>query len=421
MNMRNTAERALPGNSWDLLDGVEPATPASVSVIVSHYCQPVQLARMFRALGRQDYPAERIEVIVVDDGSPERPVVPEHARLIVQDDDGFRLAAARNRGADAAKNDVLVFLDADTAPEPDYLRHIARLPSLSWDCVTVGRRRHADLGGVHPEKAIEQAGPERELTEPVWLLNAYRDSGNLLRADHRSYRYVIGAVIACSRRFFAETGGFDESFTSYGGEDWEWGYRAWLHGAVLAHVPEAVAWHDGPDRPVRQPDDLAAKNAETLRLADLVPVPGSRPRALPSTRVDVRVSGPGAGSTPAQRFLSVDSVIAEVPHAVLGSPDAADDPRFDRVRLDLVIERPIRVRPGGLASSLAAIESGSYAEVVVHTADGVPLLRLVSRREATRQRRWGSGAELATLHLRSDAIEPQGADVLLDGYLGGWS
>ena len=421
MRAGRDAGRAVLGNSWDILDGIEPERLASVSVIVSHYRQPEQLARMIVALDRQDYPAGLVEVIVVDDGSPEPPTVPEHVRLLTQGDEGFRLAAARNRGAEAATNDVVVFLDADTAPEPDYLRRITRLPALSWDAVTVGHRRHAELAGVPPEIPVEQAGRQHELPEPGWLLHGYRDSRNLLRADHRSYRYVIGAVIACSRRFFAETGGFDENFTSYGGEDWEWGYRAWLHGAVLCHVPDAVAWHDGPDRPAREPDGIAAKNAETLRLADLIPVPGSRARALPSARVDVRVSGPSPESTVGQTFLSVDSVIAELRNAEPASPEAADDVRFDRVRLDLVIERPVRVLPGGLAAAVAAIESGSYAEVVIHAPDDGALLRLVSRREAARQRRWGAVARLPTLHLQADGVEPANSEVSLEGYLGGWS
>ena len=46
-----------------------------------------------------------------------------------------------------------------------------------------------------------------------------------LDADDRSYRYVLGALLACSRRLFEKVGGFDESFTAYGGQDWEWAYR----------------------------------------------------------------------------------------------------------------------------------------------------------------------------------------------------
>jgi GT2 family glycosyltransferase len=411
--------RAVPGNRWDLLHGVHPDLAPTVSVVIAHYRQPEQLARLLHALGRQVFPADRVEIIVVDDGSPEPPVVPPGVRLLVQADAGFRLAAARNLGAAAARNEILVFLDADTTPEPHYLREITRLPALAFDSVTVGRRKHADLALVPTTSPIEVAGPTRELDDPSWLVDAYRESRNLLDLNYRSYRYLIGAVLACSRRFFAETGGFDDSFDQYGGEDWEWGYRAWLQGAVIAHVPEAVAWHDGADRAGREPGALSAKNAETLRLIDLIPVPGSRGRGLPANRVDILVTGPGADATAAQAFVSVDSALAALPNS---SATVAPDPeRFDRVRLEFVLDRPVRISPGALSPVLAALESGDYEGVLVRDANGTLLIRAYSRREAARQRRWGGDALLPTLELGDlPGITELVAEVDLEAYLGGW-
>jgi GT2 family glycosyltransferase len=449
---RTDAGWAIPGNRWDLLDDVLPDTPPSVSVIVAHYRQPRQLARTLHALSRQDHPAELVEIIVVDDGSPEPPEVPGGVRVILQPDRGFRLAAARNAGAAAATGDVLVFLDADTAPEPGYLRHLTRLPALAWDSVTVGRRRHADFGaavdgretGRAPYGAaaagafapVEVAGPLAELPEPRWLRDAYRRTNNLLELDHRSYRFLIGAVLACSRRFFDETGGFSETFTRYGGEDWEWVYRAWLHGAVIAHVPEAVAWHDGPDsagRGGRRTDEvLAVKNTEALRLVDLIPVPGSRGRAVPPGHVDILVTGPPPGATPGQAFVAVDSVLAAVPGAVVAPSEpsvsygasgafAAARERFDRVRLEVVIARPVRIRDGALDSAIATIASDRYAEVVLRNGDGAVLLRFVSRRASARQRRWKGVPLFVSLNVHAPVgVEELTAEVDLEAYLGGW-
>ncbi|WP_307785137.1 glycosyltransferase, partial [Frigoribacterium sp. CFBP 13605] len=283
--------RFVVGNAWDALDGVWPDLPPLVSVVVVHYRQQAELDRTLAALARQSYPAERLEVIVVDDGSPTPPTVPEGVRLIVQEDLGFRLSAARNLGVAASSGSVLCFVDADTSPEPDYVLRLTRLPALAPEAVTVGQRKHADFagvlggdggvgdggvgdggvgdGGVGDDGAgedragvglgrsggvavpvsepVEVAGPAHELEQPRWLQQAYGWSADLLHADDRSYRHLIGAVTCCTRWFFDQVGGFDESFTSYGGEDWEWAHRAWLSGGVFAHVPGAVAWHDGPD------------------------------------------------------------------------------------------------------------------------------------------------------------------------------
>ncbi|WP_291048601.1 glycosyltransferase family 2 protein [Herbiconiux sp.] len=308
--------RSVPGNAWDLLDGVQPDTPPRVSVVVVHYDQQRELNRTLRALARQTLPA--LEVIVVDDGSPSAPRVPEGVRLLVLPDRGFRAAAARNAGAAAASGDVLCFLDADTAPEPEYLERLSRLPALCPEAVTVGRRRHAAFddaeaeagtGAADPVEPVEVAGPRTELPEPAWLRNAYAASRDLLDADQHSYRFMIGAVLACSRGFFGETGGFDERFDRYGGEDWEWAHRAWTEGAVFAHVPEAVAWHDGPDLAGRargRDDLLRRKNAEALVLFD---------------RIGLRGNG---GATPGLRSAALD-VVAELPPGAVAATFVCTD------------------------------------------------------------------------------------------------
>jgi GT2 family glycosyltransferase len=419
--MRRDRGWALPHNRWDVLDGIWPGDLPTVSVIIAHYSQPGELSRTLLALERQNYPSELVEIIVADDGSPEPPTVADHVRLVRQPDLGFRVAAARNRGVEVANNDVLVFLDADTSPEPDYLRQLVRLPALTWDAVTVGRRRHADLASVAPDAPIAAAGRVHELSEPGWLRHAYELSHNLLDADHRSYRYVLGAVVACTRRFFDEVGGFDESFTRYGGEDWEWAYRAWLRGAVLAHVPEAVAWHDGVDQALRAPLAVEAKNAEVIALADRIPVPGSRPLALPTSKADIVVVGPRSPATDGQAFMARDSLLTELPSAEVAAENAAHAGRFDRVRVRVEIERAVRVMPGGLAEAVAAVESGEYARVVVRTPGGDPLLRLISTRAEARQERWGGAALLPDLDLVSAGVTGLDHDVDLEGYLGGWS
>ena len=418
--MRRDGGWALPDNRWDLLDGLQPESDPTVSVVVVHYEQPGELARTLLALDRQRYPAGLVEIIVVDDGSAEPPAVPDHVRLLVQEDRGFRAGAARNLGAAAARNRVLVFLDADTAPEPDYLSRLVRLPALTWDAVAVGRRRHGDLASAPADADIATAGRAAELEEPRWLRDAYRQTGDLLRADLHSYRYLIGAVVACSRRFFDELGGFDESFTRYGGEDWEWAYRAWVRGAVLAHVPQAVAWHDGPDRAVREPQALEAKNAEVLALAQLVPIAGSRPRALPVAKADVVVTGPPSSATEGQAFVSRDSVLAELPSAETAESGWQARARYDRVRIEVVIEHPLRVSPGGLAAAVAAVESDRYAEVVVRSAGGTALLRFVSARASARQARWGGGPLLPTLELEDPGVVALDAEPDVEAYVAGW-
>ncbi|MFB2586627.1 glycosyltransferase family 2 protein [Herbiconiux liukaitaii] len=448
--------RAVPGNDWSVLDGVQPAEPPFVSVVVVHYEQHDDLARLLRALDAQTHPADRLEVVVVDDGSAVPPTVPPGVRLIVHEDRGFRASAARNAGVAATTGEVLCFLDADTAPEPGYVSAIIRLPALAPEAVTVGHRRHAALSALSTPAVpalpievsipIELAGPAHELPEPAWLAEAYAASRDLLDADERSYRYLIGAVLACSRWFFDELGGFDETFVEYGGEDWDWAHRAWLAGAVLAHVPEAVAWHNGPDAAIRESDDPRRahekKTAETLALLSRITVPGATGRGLAPAVPDVVVRLPDG--PPAALYRCVDTVLRLLPTAIVVVPlDAghlfAHDSRVTtdgdtalRARttveasaLFAVAEADLETVGSALTDASTRVGRGALAEITLDgdgESEGVSDVELTvtSSRSRARMRRWGH-LDGWTTERRSTPVRP--ADPLADlaAHLGGWA
>lgn len=422
----------VPGNRWDLVAHRQPHPPR-VSVIVTHYAQPDELARTLAALARQDHPRELLEIIVADDGSPQEPVIPEGVRLVRQDDLGFRAAAARNLGAAAATGDVLCFLDADTTPEPAYVRRLSRLPALLSEAVTVGRRRHADLAGIPADEPIEAVGPVHELTEPEWLREAYERSGDLLHADDRSYRYVISAVLACSRSFFDEVGGFDEAFSSYGGEDWEWAHRAWQSGAVLAHVPDAVAWHDGPDWAGRDGVDRRDEgNRQSLLLSRRIPVDGSAARGVLSRDPDLLVVVPGTPS-PAAAFVCADSFLAAFPRSAVtmdAIPPAAalgGDPRISTgsgdmdARIVLRLQAPAVVRePDALRSAVAVLADGEVGLVRLISPEGDLVGVARSRRAMRRERRWGTSAAHASENTVVSGLHLMRPDPHVEAWLGGW-
>lgn len=420
----------VPGNRWDLVAHLEPEAP-HVTVIVTHYAQPVELARTLEALRRQDHPHDRLEIIVADDGSPEVPSVPEGVRLVRQDDRGFRAAAARNLGAAAASGDVLCFLDADTSPEPAYVRRVSRLPALLREAVTVGRRRHADFSGVPTDAPVEERGPARELPEPEWLRAAYRQSRDLLDADDRSYRYVISAVAACSRSFFDEVGGFDETFASYGGEDWEWAHRCWQAGGILAHIPDAVAWHDGPDWAGRAADDRAAEgNRQSIRLATKIPVDGSVARGLLPATPDIEVSIPAA--TAAAVFVCADSLLAALPRATVvmaaipDEPALRADPRIRSVasrdpRVLVRLDHPVVVlHPEALRDALAVLGGSDVGRLHLVSPEGVRLGSATSRRARRRSERWSTASGHRQATVTVEGMHTVRDAPTVEAWLGGW-
>lgn len=302
---------AVEGNRWDLLE-TQPGRLVDVSVIIPYFDNQEGLQLVLAGLSVQHRSSVRTQVIVADDGSAVPPAVAEYAGLldisvVRQPDEGFRPGTARNLGVRHADGEVLVFLDGDTVPGADYLDRLARLPSLLPDAVVGGRRRHVDFTGWTPamvRRWLTGHGPDpAELTEPRWLTDEYGRSNDLLDLHAHSYKFMIGAVLACHREIFHEVGGFDESIVGYGGEDYDFTYRAYNNGAVLAYVPGAVAWHQGPDWSGRSADHAAQrrqKNVETMMLAQRIPEPSARGRGqffpVPDLLVSLEVTGWSVGA-----------------------------------------------------------------------------------------------------------------------------
>lgn len=413
---------SVPGNRWDL--GPTDSPRRRVSVVVTHYEQQGELDRTLAALRRQTRRPD--EVVVADDGSRRAPAVPEGVRLVRQEDRGFRAAAARNLGVAATTGDVLVMLDADTTPAPAFVERMAGLVESLPEALVVGRRRHADLSGSLPDDRIEEVGPARELPEPAWLRAAYDDTADLLHADATSHRFVISAVLACSRWWYDEIGGFDESFTSYGGEDWEIAHRSWTAGGLLAHRSDAVAWHDGPDAGARDRDaDVHLR--EKVRVADRTSAPGTTWRGLLRGPADLVVScDPALADT--ELLVTVDSLLAALPRTTvrLGARHRAlvgDDPRVVpaeepvpvTARLHLELDRGAWGDRAAWADAVAGLD-GAVGSRDLPDGGG----RLVDLRLARRAARWGrpdlapTGAPLVT------GLRPWTDRIGLEAWFGGW-
>ncbi|OFE15051.1 hypothetical protein BA895_07945 [Humibacillus sp. DSM 29435] len=291
------------------------ASRLRVSVVVPYFDREDQLDRLLTALGLQTLGHDRFEVIVADDGSPRPPEPgrrPYSVRVVAQPDLGFRAGAARNLGARAAQAEVIAFLDQDCVPSASYLERVADHTSAGWS-VTVGRRRHVDLDGwdgIRTASWLEGSGrAPRQLEDPQWLVDGYSRTDNLRRPDARTYQLVIGAVLSVSRDLHQHLSGFDEGFTAYGGEDWDYGHRALVAGAGVQHLPDAVVWHDGPDLAGRE-QLVSTKNAETLALARRLPDRDVRGEHLVWKQPDVVVRLDAQNAESATVLASVESLLA---------------------------------------------------------------------------------------------------------------
>src|SRR5688500_12577774 len=126
----------------DLLRRRDPARPL-VSVVIPTHRRPALLERCLSALDTQDYPTDRFEIIVVEDGGPGegQRVVERAARTSPVAVRYFGVphggpAAARNRGWRAARGEIIAFTDDDTIPHPRWLAEGVKSFTVGADVVS---------------------------------------------------------------------------------------------------------------------------------------------------------------------------------------------------------------------------------------------------------------------------------------------
>jgi cellulose synthase/poly-beta-1,6-N-acetylglucosamine synthase-like glycosyltransferase len=129
--------------------------PPRVSLIVAAYDEQESIAAKVGDALALDYPRERLELIVASDGSTDATV--ERARAagadLVLDLQRGGKVAAQNAAAERAGGEILAFSDANSAWDPDALRHLVEPfadPSVGYAC---GQVRFTDPDGDNLEGA----------------------------------------------------------------------------------------------------------------------------------------------------------------------------------------------------------------------------------------------------------------------------
>ena len=186
-----------------------------VSIIIPCYNGHAFLAQAGESALRQDL--ESKEVIVIDDGStaPETAEVltrlPERVTVIRQENRG--VAAARNRGFEAARGRYVLPLDCDDWIEPDYAR-----------------------------RAFELIGGREDAFVYSWLA-AFGEYETVLRKRWDPFaQLIVNRLAYCMlipKALWHRVGGYDETMR-LGNEDWDFNIRLGLAEAEGLCLPEPL-------------------------------------------------------------------------------------------------------------------------------------------------------------------------------------
>lgn len=203
---------------------VTGADGPAVTVVIPVKDDEGRLRGCLEALAQQSYPANLVEVIVVDNGS--EPPVPEGlgppgTRVLRESRPGSY--AARNRALEVARGGVMAFTDADCLPLPDWLRA----------GVDVLLREEADY--VVGRIEVVAANSRPTLAERYECAEAF--------PQERYARHGFGATanLLVRREAFDLVGVFDPALRS--GGDREWGRKAAAAGLRSVYAASAVVQH----------------------------------------------------------------------------------------------------------------------------------------------------------------------------------
>lgn len=213
-------------------------TPAVAVVVLNHNGRQ-HLETCFDSLLAMDYPRDRWQLWVIDNGSVDGSVEWIEARpeaRLLKNARNLGFSAGCNQGAKAAFDaDVLCFLNNDMRVDPGFLKELV-LPVareevaattakiLSWD----GTRIDSAGGGMNFHGIGIQKG-YREVPTPE-----HDVAGPTL--------FACGGAMAIRRNVFLDVGGFDEEFFAYY-EDVDLGWRLWVMGHEVGYVPSARCYH----------------------------------------------------------------------------------------------------------------------------------------------------------------------------------
>ncbi len=206
-----------------------------ISVIIATVGRPEKLRASLDAYEKLGPGTPPFEVVVVLDGEdPESRDVckaPRPFPLQVLGQARAGNGPAKNRGAEAATGELVVFLNDDTRPDPACLLAHAEAQRDLGPCVVLGK---------------VEWDPEVEVTPYMEWLAPGGHQFNFDRLEPRRqapWDAAWGAHLGMPRSWILEHP-FDPQFPFPSLEDIEWGHRIASAGRPIYFVPEAVCFHD---------------------------------------------------------------------------------------------------------------------------------------------------------------------------------
>jgi GT2 family glycosyltransferase len=210
-----------------------------VSVVIPTILGDVHLPACLDSLAAQDYPADNLDVIIVDNGARHdlTPIIRRFGprARVIRAGRNLGFAAANNLGAAEARGQFVAFLNDDTRADRGWVRAM----------VEVARRRGAAAVAAY---VVDWDGL---LVDFAGGLVSFEGKGHqeyvntrveTAQPEERPVLFANGAAMMVERSVLLDAGGWDEGTFAYY-EDTELGWRLWLLGHEVWFAPQAIVRH----------------------------------------------------------------------------------------------------------------------------------------------------------------------------------
>lgn len=223
-----------------------------VSVVVCTYNRCNDLDQCLASLGRQIYPKDRYEVIVVDDHSTDDTfrIARMHDVRIIEHKINQGVAAARNSGITAAKGEIVAYIDDDAIADSKWLLDLIQ-PFDSSDITVSCGRVFAFKTEYLIERYLAASGcgspaPQdfKNSKHPFWRFLAYvKNMFTPINAitEPIEVQAGFGANVAYRKSALLAIGNFDEALRY--DEDSDISARLRRNGARIIFIPQAIVYH----------------------------------------------------------------------------------------------------------------------------------------------------------------------------------
>src|SRR5690606_4661100 len=220
--------------------GLPRSDAPRASVVIPVHGQLAHTLECLRSLAAWP-PATAVEIIVVDDGSPDEtatvlPKVPGLRYHRRSRNGGF--IAACNDGAALARGEYLVFLNNDTVPQPGWLDALMAVFTTNSEAGVAG----AQL--VYPDGRLQDGGGFITSDGKAESYGRFDTPEHCRYGYLRQVDYASGAALMIPRALFEGIGGFDHRYAPAYYEDTDLAFAVRDAGRKVLYQPAARVVHD---------------------------------------------------------------------------------------------------------------------------------------------------------------------------------